>query len=307
MAFRAAKDLSVAGLENYFILFYFHFLISFLINIHFTVTLNLTLIPVNLTVKNGGLTLAVNFRLDPVRVHAWVRAHTHMHAHSAIHFDLASSAYVIVWSRETWSQTYSSALHQTLLCSTHKDPHSQMRQLLCVSLPVHPTASRPHSLAYLSNPGLSFPMKCSLFETEKLTSTNGCIFSRALWHKMILLLSPFSETGNGIAEIGRSTLLKASANLRKHKAWFFRVLISIALYLVTVQVPFDSVCNHESFTLVSGRRRLQAEDWSDQQHVISAHLWGVWPDQRHPAKFPSEASWAGKALKNLNVVSSDGK
>lgn len=70
MAFRAAKDLSVAGLENYFILFYFHFLISFLINIHFTVTLNLTLIPVNLTVKNGGLTLAVNFRLDPVRVHA---------------------------------------------------------------------------------------------------------------------------------------------------------------------------------------------------------------------------------------------
>lgn len=139
-------------------------------------------------------------------------------------------------------------------------------------------------------------MKCSLFETENLTSTNGCIFSRALCHKTTLL-SPFSETGNEIAEIGRSTLLKASANLRKHKAWFLRVLISIALYLITVQVPFDCICNYETFTLVSGRKGLQAGDWSDQQHVISAHLWGVWPDQRHTAKFPPEVGWAGKALK----------
>lgn len=171
-----------------------------------------------------------------------------------------------------------------------------MRQLLHISFPVHHTASRPHSLAYLSNPGLSFPMKCSLLETENLTSTNGCIFSRALCHKITLLFR-FSETGNGIAEIERSTLLKASANLRKQKAWFFRVLISIALYLVTVRVPFDCICNDESFTLVSDRSGLQAGDRSDRQHVISAHLWGVWPDQRHTAKFPSEAGWAGKALK----------
>lgn len=150
--------------------------------------------------------------------------------------------------------------------------------------------------AHLSNPGFSIPMKCSLFETENLTSTNGCIFSRALCHKMIPL-SLFLETGSGVAEVGRSAPLKASANLRKHKAGFFRVLFSTALYLVTVQVPFGCACNLESFTLVSGRRGSWAGDQSHQQHVISALLWGVWPQQRHTAKFPSEAGWAGKALK----------
>ena len=178
----------------------------------------------------------------------------------------------------------------------HSDPHPRTRRLLRVSLPIHHTASRPHSLAFLSNPGLRFSVKCSLFETENLTSTNGCIFSRALCHKMILL-SPFTETGNRIAEIGRSTLLKASANLREHKVWFFRVLISIALYLVTAQVPFDCVCNHESFTLVSDRGGSHAVDQSNRQPIISDQLWGVWPDQRHAAKFSSEASWAAKALK----------
>lgn len=75
--------------------------------------------------------------------------------------------------------------------------------------------------AHLSNPGPSIPMKCSLFEAENLTSTNGCTFSRALCHKMITL-SPFLEMGSRVAERGRSTPLKASANLRKHKAGFFQ-------------------------------------------------------------------------------------
>lgn len=78
-----------------------------------------------------------------------------------------------------------------------------MRWLLHISLPVHHAASYPYSLVYLSNPRMSFSVKCSLFETENLTNANGYIFSRALCHKMILL-SPFSETENGIAEIGRS-------------------------------------------------------------------------------------------------------
>lgn len=79
--------------------------------------------------------------------------------------------------------------------------------------------------AHLSNPGLSIPMKCFLFEAESLRSTNGCSFSSALCHKT-MPLSPFLETGSGAAEIGRSTALKASAKLRKHKAGFFRVLFS---------------------------------------------------------------------------------
>lgn len=129
---------------------------------------------------------------------------------------------------------------------------------------VHFSPCSSHSLSCSftcrsSNPELSFPVKCSLFETENLTSANGCIFSGALCHKMVLL-SLFLETGNRVAEIGRSTLLKASANLRKHKGWLFGVLISIALYLVPVPIPFDCICHHESFTLVSGRMGSQAGD-----------------------------------------------
>lgn len=172
----------------------------------------------------------------------------------------------------------SPALHQSLRCSLHSDPHPQRRLLVPISLPAHQTASCSHSLAYLWS-----ALPSSLKTSPALMDAS----SWALCHKMTLL-SPFSEMRNRIAEIGRSMLLKASANLRYHKAWFFGVLISIALCVVTAQVPFDCFCSRESFALVSGR--------SEQQPIISAHHWGVWPDQRHTRKFLSEADWAGKAL-----------
>lgn len=74
-AFIAAEELSIAGLENSLIIYFFF------INIHFTVILNFTLIPVNLTVKNDCLTLAVNLRLDPIHVYACMCAHRHTERH----------------------------------------------------------------------------------------------------------------------------------------------------------------------------------------------------------------------------------
>lgn len=162
-----------------------------------------------------------------------------------------------------------------------------MRLLVPLPLPVHQTASCSHS--HISK--VLFPW------AWKPASTNGCIFSGALCHKMILL-SLFSEMGNGIAELGRSTLQKASANLKEHQAWFFRALVSIALCVVTALFPFDCICSSESFTPVSGR---------SEQRVISARHWGAWPDQRHTWKLPSEVAQAGTSLKKLTAESLDGK
>lgn len=99
---------------------------------------------------------------------------------------------------------------------------------------------------------------------------------------------PIFRDGEWNRRARKVNTVKASANLKEHKAWFFRALVSIALCVVT-KFPFDCVCSSESFTPVSGR---------SEQHVISAHHWGAWPDQRHTWKLPSEAAQAGTSLKN---------
>lgn len=155
----------------------------------------------------------------------------HTHTHSATHFGLSCSAYIIrAQSWKMWPQTCLCALHQPLLCSIHNDPDPHTGWLLdFLSLFItQPLSSFP--LCTFLTLSSAFLWRALSLWGWKPHSTNGCTFSRALCHQMIPL-SLFLEMGSRAAETGRSTALKASANLRKHKAGFFRVLFFHSTFL----------------------------------------------------------------------------